>query len=209
MQHKVFSLRERNKLDKLRRIKEAASELFIRKGYDDTTTREIALRAGVGLGTIFVYATTKRDLLFLLANDGLQEVVEEAAGGVRPEHSMLDNLLRIFQLHYRYFGREPRLSRLVLREMSFYDTGPEAKKYLKTRELLIALITDVVRIALDRQAISSPERPELIAWVIFSIYQIEVRHWLASDELKLRRGLNALRRQLVLLMNGLLPRPMS
>jgi AcrR family transcriptional regulator len=209
MQHKVFSLRERNKLDKLRRIKEAASELFIRKGYDDTTTREIALRAGVGLGTIFVYATTKRDLLFLLANDGLQEVVEEAAGGVRPEHSMLDNLLRIFQLHYRYFGREPRLSRLVLREMSFYDTGPEAKKYLKTRELLIALITDVVRIALDQQAISSPERPELIAWVIFSIYQIEVRHWLASDELKLRRGLNALRRQLVLLMNGLLPRPMS
>ena len=209
MQHKVFSLRERNKLDKLRRIKEAASELFIRKGYDDTTTREIALRAGVGLGTIFVYATTKRDLLFLLANDGLQEVVEEAAGGVRPERSMLDNLLRIFQLHYRYFGREPRLSRLVLREMSFYDTGPEAKKYLKTRELLIALITDVVRIALDQQAISSPERPELIAWVIFSIYQIEVRHWLASDELKLRRGLNALRRQLVLLMNGLLPRPMS
>jgi hypothetical protein len=47
----------------------------------------------------------------------------------------------------------------------------------------------------------------LIAWVIFSIYQIEVRHWLSSDELNLRRGLNALRRQLVLLMNGLSPRP--
>jgi len=91
--------------------------------------------------------------------------------------------------------------------MSFYDTGPEAKKYLKTRERLIALITDVVRIAHDQKAISSPERPELIAWVIFSIYQIEVRHWLSSDELDLRRGLNALGRQLVLLMNGLLPRP--
>jgi len=46
----------------------------------------------------------------------------------------------------------------------------------------------------------------LIAWVIFSIFQIEVRHWLSSDELNLRRGLNALRRQLVLLMNGLSPR---
>jgi hypothetical protein len=42
MQHKASGLRERNKLDKFRRIKEAASELFIRKGYDDTTTREIA-----------------------------------------------------------------------------------------------------------------------------------------------------------------------
>ena len=45
MQHKVSGLRERNKLDKLRRIKEAASELFIRKGYDDTTTREIGDQA--------------------------------------------------------------------------------------------------------------------------------------------------------------------
>src|SRR6201987_2951601 len=95
-QHKVSGLRERNKLDKLRRIKEAASELLIRKGYDDTTTREIAVRAGIGLGTIFVYAATKRDLLFLLVNDKLQEVVEKAADGVRPERSMLDHPLRIF-----------------------------------------------------------------------------------------------------------------
>ena len=95
-QQKVAGLRERNKLDKLRRIKKAAAELFIRKGYDDTTTREIAVRAGVGLGTIFVYAATKRDLLFLLINDDLQDVVEKAAGSVRPERPMLDNLLRIF-----------------------------------------------------------------------------------------------------------------
>jgi hypothetical protein len=96
---------------------------------------------------------------------------------------------------------------LALREMSFYDTGPEAQKFLKTRERLIALIVEIVRIAFDRKAISSTERPELIAWVMFSIYQIEVRHWLSSDELNLRRGLNALRRQVVLLMNGLSPRP--
>ena len=38
-QQKVSGLRERNKLDKLRRIKEAAAELFVRKGFDDTTTR--------------------------------------------------------------------------------------------------------------------------------------------------------------------------
>ena len=45
--------RERNKRDKLRRIKAAAWELFLDKGYDATTTREIAVKAGVGLGTVF------------------------------------------------------------------------------------------------------------------------------------------------------------
>jgi AcrR family transcriptional regulator len=206
MQRKVSGLRERNKLDKLRRIKDAASELFVRKGYDDTTTREIAVRAGVGLGTIFVYAATKRDLLFLIVNDDLQRVVEKAAATLRPDRPMLDNLLRAFQAHYRYFAQEPALSRLALREMSFYATGPEAKKFLKTRERLIALIAEIVRIAVDHKAISSTESPSLIAQVIFSIYQVEIRHWLSSDELNLTRGLSALRRQLKLLMSGLSPR---
>ena len=38
----VLGQRERNKLDKLRRIKDAAREFFVAKGFDDTTTREIA-----------------------------------------------------------------------------------------------------------------------------------------------------------------------
>ena len=42
----MLGQREKNKIDKLRRIKDAAQELFLSKGFDDTTTREIALRAG-------------------------------------------------------------------------------------------------------------------------------------------------------------------
>ena len=74
--------RERNKLDKLRRIKDAARELFIEKGFDDTMTREIAIRAGVGLGTIFIYAANKRDLLFLIVNDELENIAKEAGASV-------------------------------------------------------------------------------------------------------------------------------
>ena len=86
-QEKTFGLRERNKLDKLHRIKEAATELFMQKGFDDTTTRAIALRAGVGLGTVFVYAPTKRDLLFLIINEELQAVVDRSAGLVQNSRS--------------------------------------------------------------------------------------------------------------------------
>ncbi len=205
-QQKVSGLRERNKLDKLRRIKEAAAALFVQKGFDDTTTREIALRAGVGLGTVFVYAETKRDLLFLIINDDLQEVVEKAVASIEPDCPMLDNLLRLFQAHYRYFKRQPTLSRLALREMNFYAGGAEARKFLKTRERLIDVIDGIVRAAIDRGAIAPPDDSSLIAWVIFSIYQVEIRHWLSSKELNTTRGLDHLRRQLVLLMDGLHPR---
>ena len=52
--------REKNKTEKLHRIKEAARELFVLKGFDESTTREIAVRAGVGIGTVFTYAENKR-----------------------------------------------------------------------------------------------------------------------------------------------------
>ena len=208
-QQKVFGLRERNKLDKVRRIKDAASDLFVQKGFDDTTTRAIASRAGVGLGTVFVYAPTKRDLLFMIVNEDLQEVVQSAAGMVKPIGSMLDNLLRVFRAHYRYFGQRPALSRLALREMIFYAAGPEATKFLKTRERLIGLISEIVEFAIEQKEISPQEDPKTIAWIIFSIYQIEIRHWLSTDELDIKRGIAFLRRQLVLLMNGLSPRAMQ
>jgi len=203
---KAFGLRERNKLDKLRRIKVAATELFMQKGFDDTTTRAIALRAGVGLGTIFVYAPTKRDLLFLIINEELEAEVDRAIGLVQKSRSMLDNLTRIFRAHYRYFGQRPTLSRLALREMMFYATGSEAQKFLSTRERFIALIEKVVRLAIDQKEIPADADAKLVAWVIFSLYQIEIRHWLSTDELDIAKGIDFLKRQLILLINGLAPR---
>jgi AcrR family transcriptional regulator len=208
-QHKVSGLRERNKLDKLRRITEAASDLFTKKGFDDTTTREIALRAGVGLGTIFVYAATKRDLLFLIVTGDFEELVERAARLVRADRPMLENLLSVFRVHYSYHARQPALSRLVLREMIFYAAGAQAKEFLKAREHLLALIREIVEMAIEQKSIASSDDSSMIAEVIFSIFQIEVRRWLSADELNIKRGIAALRRQLVLLMNGLLPREAS
>src|SRR5262245_44638568 len=67
--------RARKKRDKLERLRAAAWELFATKGFDATTTREIAERAGVATGTLFLYAKDKPDLLFLV--HGLGEPVFE------------------------------------------------------------------------------------------------------------------------------------
>ena len=142
------SLRARNKLEKLRRIKEAAQSLFIAKGFDDTTMREIAVRAGVGLGTIFLYAKDKRDLLFLTINEPLQHLTQQAEGAVDPEAPLIDNLLAIAKLHYRFFGEQPALARLALREMIFYDSGAQAASFQKTRERLIRLFGHTIELAI-------------------------------------------------------------
>ena len=197
--------RERNKIDKLRRIKDAARELFIAKGFDDTTTREIAILAGVGLGTIFVYAVNKRDLLFLVVNDELENITKEAEASISEQASLLENLLDVFRRHYECFRRQPALSRLVLREMVFYDSGAQAGRFQTTRERLIELIGKVAQLAIMQESTSPSETPQFIGWTIFCIFQVELRRWLSHDDPNLREGMEALQRALTLFIRGMNP----
>lgn len=195
--------REKNKRDKLMRIKSAARELFISKGYDDTTTREIALRAGVGMGTVFTYADNKRDLLFLIANEDLAEATRRATLDLSPQASMLTNLITIFRDHYEYFAQQPELSKLMLREMLFYDSGEQANRFKATREHFIALINDSIGLAVKRGEIAPDEDHRFIGWVVFCLYQVEIRRWLAEGDLDVSAGIASLERAIRLLVSWL------
>jgi len=196
-------LRARNKLDKLRRIKDAAQRLFIAKGFDDTTMREIAVRAGVGLGTIFLYAKDKRDLLFLTINEPLEHITLQAEGAIDPSAPLVDNLLAIAKLHYRFFGEQPALARLALREMIFYDSGAQAASFQKTRERLIRLFGQTIELAVGRGEIVPNDQPQFAGWTLFCIFQVELRRWLSSDVTNLRTGLDRLERAFRMLIAGL------
>ncbi len=195
-------LRTRNKLEKLRRIKEAAQNLFVAKGFDDTTMREIAVRAGVGLGTIFLYAKDKRDLLFLTINEPLENVTQQAEDAVDPTAPLIDNLLSVAKLHYRFFGKQPALARLALREMIFYDSGAQAAPFQKTRDRLIRLFGHTIELAIVNKEIAPNEPPLFAGWTLFCIFQVELRRWLANDVTNLRTGLSELERALGLLISG-------
>src|SRR5262249_17850036 len=56
-------------------VRRAAFELFSSVGFDETTTQAIAERAGVAAGTVFLHASDKADLLFLVMHDRLDETV--------------------------------------------------------------------------------------------------------------------------------------
>jgi AcrR family transcriptional regulator len=195
-------LRERNKAEKLQRIRAAARDLFVRKGFDETTTREIALQAGVGIGTVFIYAENKRDLLFLIANDDLEDVTRKAEAGIRQDASCLQNLLSFFRHHYRFFARQPELSRYLLREMTFYDSGRQAKRFQETRERNIRAVGEIVRIAAANRTIAKLEEPAFVGWVAFCVFQVELRRWLMEGDLNLATGMARLESALRLCMTG-------
>ncbi|TDQ81554.1 TetR family transcriptional regulator [Dongia mobilis] len=69
----MTGLRERQKAGRRRDILAAASQLFARNGFADTSVEAIAALAEVGTGTVYNYFSSKGDLLMaLVALDGEQ-----------------------------------------------------------------------------------------------------------------------------------------
>lgn len=198
-------LRERNKADKLQKIRAAARELFIENGYESTTVRDIAQRAGVGLGTLFAYAADKRDLLFLIFNDELEAVTASAFQAAKPELSFLDQLVAVFRKNYEFFGRQPALSRFMLRELTFYVSAPETNRFHAIRERLQNDLAVLVTQAKAEKRLATNADPALIARVLAAAYAIEIRRWVGDDKPNLTQGIAALREVLQLLITGLEP----
>jgi AcrR family transcriptional regulator len=201
-----LGLRERNKLDKRNRIKTAVRTLVARKGYDEMTTREIARLAGVGLGTLFSYATNKRDLLFLVYNDDI-DALFDAADEPAGDASYLDRLIGVFRPFYEHFAGDPVFARYLLRELTFYETGAEAARFHEGRRGIVDRIEQATITAQDKGAIGSREPSRTIARLMFAIYQAEIRRWLLEPDPAPEAGLDRLRHLLGLMVAGLDPRP--
>lgn len=72
-----------------RRLREAALELYAERGYDATTTAQIAARAGVTERTYFRHFADKREVLFG-GEEELRDTMLEAVAGAPPGLSPLD-----------------------------------------------------------------------------------------------------------------------
>ncbi|WP_030240249.1 TetR family transcriptional regulator [Streptomyces sp. NRRL S-350] len=75
-----------------RRLQQAALELYRERGFDQTTTAEIAARAGVNERTFFRHFPDKREVLFDGEADlraALVQAVTEAPDGLQPLETLL------------------------------------------------------------------------------------------------------------------------
>lgn len=74
-----MSLRDRKRARTRQALIDAATELFERKGYDETTIADIAAAAEIGARTFFSYFASKEELLFPEADRRVQAAIDAIA----------------------------------------------------------------------------------------------------------------------------------
>lgn len=193
--------REANKADKRERIRHAARLLFSKAGYDRTTVREIAQKAGVALGTLSLYAKDKSDLVLLTFNDDISRLIDEARSTIQQDAGFLDNLIAYFDVFYTAFASNPNLARSFL-QLNFFANGIHTAGLIENREAMIAGICDLVDLGKSQRRLSSAENSQLIAQSVFFVYVGAVRLWIAQAKPNAKLGLAELRALLRLQANG-------
>ena len=127
-------------------------------------------------------------------------MTDVAIAAPRANRRLLDQLLAVFRVHYRWLGAKPALARILLQELTFYSSGKQAATFHGIRKRLIDGIENLVRRAQRSSRDYSREKPELIARHIFFVYSASLRWWIAAPKPDPARGLADLRRLLRLVV---------
>src|SRR5215475_15088712 len=85
-------------------ILNAALDLFRRKGFEQTTMREIAGEAGVSLGNAYYYFESKEALVMAFYERAYMELPSRVAASVAPATSLEQQLSAIINAKFAYFA---------------------------------------------------------------------------------------------------------
>jgi AcrR family transcriptional regulator len=194
-------LRERNRQERLTRIKRAARRLFQSKGYDRTTLPMIGEKAGLGAATLYGYVQDKRDLVWMLFDEDHAAITNQALACMRDEIGFLDQSINGFRFYYQYFARSPRFAECLLREWDFLLSRSKDRPSATVQRHLDRILKTIA-IGRARGEITTSASDEDLALAIYHIYQMESRRWMSGSEPDLESGLRALRSMIGIVFNG-------
>lgn len=139
------------------RIKHAAVEVFIEKGYDGARMQEIATRANANKAMIHYYFRSKSDLFEAIFKETFEEMFREL-GQMQPLPMEIDPKILFSQLihvHFGFLSRHPELPKLLAREI--HTGNPVVQRILTElmakvrKELLADILTAIQRMIRDKK----------------------------------------------------------
>jgi len=202
--------RQRRKDARPQELLDAALDLFVEKGYAATRSEEVAVRAGVSKGTLYLYYPSKEELL----NEVVRaNVVNEIAGGVdiirQYEGPTSELLAHILRLWWKRMG-ETRASGILKLMMSEARNFPEIAQFYvdevirPSHDMLAALL----RRGIERGDFRPVQVDEVVhALVMPLLFLVMNKHSLgACSASSMPDPKPIIEAQIDLVLNGLAPR---
>jgi AcrR family transcriptional regulator len=192
---------ERHKAEKLERIKLAARKLFERKGFAHTSISEIAHAADVGVGTVFLYAASKEQLLILCFRDEVGSSIEQGFRTV-PRAPLLEQVIHVFNVMIEHHQRNVELARIFVKEVPFASDDPQ-RGVREVMDRFYRQMEGLIRAAQRSGQIRADIDSACLANNLFALYIGFLLRWLGGERKSLEQMHPGLREILELQLVGL------
>ena len=160
--------RERNKQNKLDRITAAAGELFSERGVDEVTTQQIADKADIGTGTLFLYAKTKAELLLLVQNSSYADALAAGRAAAEAIPDVFEAVIAIVRPVVECNRKQIDNGRTYLREIVFGDPAePHHRDALALTVQTEEAIAEVLRRDPDIEPRDAAKLAHIVSAVMF------------------------------------------
>ena len=140
---------------KKRAIMKAALEILTEKGYHPTTIEEIAERAGVGKGTVYLACESKEDLFYQALHRQARCWNAENASVIDPRSPADELLGRLMLMSVTKLDRWPLVRELVLGEAR-RELPEWTERFAELRKLCAAPVAEVLGLGV-RQGLFRPD----------------------------------------------------
>jgi AcrR family transcriptional regulator len=99
------------------RMLKTAAALFSRKGYEATSTREIAALLRIQKASLYYHIESKEDLLYTICKSSLEQIRQDVEGALQSVHDPLERMRTLVRAHIESMLRDQDKHSATLSEM--------------------------------------------------------------------------------------------
>jgi AcrR family transcriptional regulator len=165
----IFTRSQPAEIDTRTRILNAAQRLFAQKGYNGTTTRDLAQAASVAEGTLFRHFANKKAILVELATQGWIEILTDLLTELS-EMGSYQAVAQVMRRRMLNIHKNADLMRVCFLEAQFH---PELRDRIQAE--VISKMTDVAEAFFEtamERGIYRPMNPRLVAHVFLGMFAV-------------------------------------
>jgi AcrR family transcriptional regulator len=153
---------------------EVATKMFLERGFHNTSIRDIVRACSFNIASLYMYVSSKEDILYLVAQDLMNTIASELSETVLVPDSPKRSLEMGFASYCRIADRLRRPIRLLYREVAFLPPERRAK-VLGTVSDVISYFEKIVKQGIE-MGVFRDVTPRLVALDIMLIAHMIALH---------------------------------
>ena len=169
----ITERKEREREQRRGAIIDAAEKVFFSKGIENATMDEVAQKAELSKGTLYLYFKNKNELLHGIIGRGLEILLTMFKGAVKKKKKGFDKIKAIGQSYYEFYKKEPDYFTAMLHQDT-HEIDPQlmetSPNYTRCKELgdgIFALIREAVTTGIADGTVRrdlEPAKLSLVLW---------------------------------------------